>query len=165
MPSDLPATSPTTIPSVIGERERVAEAVGVEVDAGVGEREQRHDHVARPRVDSAWRRSFGDTAPRAPSIAAAAELGRRRLAEGARERAARSTSRRSRRVHGDSRPSATPAIVGMDARHEHREPQRQPGDQVRAARARRRRARGRAAIAATHRRPPTASQASSMPSE
>ena len=64
-----------------GRRERVREELPVDVDARVRKREQRHDHVARPRMKALLgafvRRECGSHAePRRPG-----ELGRRLLAE------------------------------------------------------------------------------------
>ena len=50
IPSGLPITKPSRMPSVIGERARALEQARVDCDAGVREREQADDRVARPRV-------------------------------------------------------------------------------------------------------------------
>ena len=51
MPTGLPITRPATMPSATGDAERVAEHAASEVDAGVGEREDRQHDVRRHRVE------------------------------------------------------------------------------------------------------------------
>ena len=108
-------------------RERVVQQPAVEMDAGVGEREQRHDHVARPRVQAVLEPFVGRDRGEHAELRRPGELRRRLLAERPRQlgralelgagwrigadREARSPGRRSSGATPDSniathRPSA-----------------------------------------------------------
>ena len=50
IPTGLPITRAAMIAQVIGERIAALHEIAGERQAGVGQGEQRHDHVARPRV-------------------------------------------------------------------------------------------------------------------
>ena len=50
MPSSLPTTRPTTTAHASAAAARVGEHAAAELDAGVGEREERHDHERADRV-------------------------------------------------------------------------------------------------------------------
>ena len=72
------------IPSVIGDVAASLEQLPVEVDAQVREREQRHDHVARPRVQAVLEPLVDRQRGCDADLGRAGELGRRLLAERAR---------------------------------------------------------------------------------
>ena len=117
-PSVLPTTRPITIASATGSE--VAASIGgrVEDDAGVGQGEERQDHVARPRVQrvlQAQRRGHGlatdvdDALPRAGGRVGLGAVGRH-LRQQARDLVLDGRRGWNGRA-GVSRPTSTPAIV------------------------------------------------------
>ena len=110
---------------MIGERDGVAEQAAAQVDAGVGEREQRHDHVAGPRVQVVLQALVGRDRRQQALLRRARKLRRRLLAERAGQRGralqiARATAgRRSSPARSRARRS-TGSMPGL----EHRDPQR-----------------------------------------
>ena len=95
-----------------GRRERAREEVAVDLDAGVRQREQRHDHVARPRVETAAAGARWGRSPTRARLGGARQLRGGLLAERRNRSVARS---RSPRAAGDayvSSPSASPTTIG-----------------------------------------------------
>ena len=83
MPSGLPTTKPSTMPQVIRECSASSKASAAQRDPGVGQREDRHDHVAGPGVEQVLQPLVGgDREPQA-ELGLAGQLGRRLLPEGA----------------------------------------------------------------------------------
>ena len=93
-------------------------------DARVREREQRHDHVARPRVEELLQPLVGRDRRGQPDARGARELGRRLLAEEPEEvgRALEIDARGRRRERQQA--DREPGHDRIDARLEEREPQR-----------------------------------------
>ena len=125
MPIGLPATRPTTMPEVIGEPTASAERVAAEVDAGVGEREQRHDDVAGPRVQQLLqalvgrdRRARRRASPSAPCAGDGDWRKARVSTVGALDLAA------PRRVGGDEQPEHHAGDRRVHAGLDHRHPER-----------------------------------------
>ena len=124
IPIGLPTTYPTRIPSVIGEVTASLEELRGHVDAGVGEREQRHDHIARPRVELVLEPLVRRDRRQQALLRRARELGRRLLAE---RRASASWPARGPRVTAGRRlcqPDRQPGDHRVDPRLEHRDPDR-----------------------------------------
>ena len=142
-----------------GRRERAREEAAVDRNAGVRQREERHDHVARPRVEEVLQPLVGRDRGLEPDPRRARELGRRLLAEqpeqvgGALEVDACGRIRVREQAHDEADDH------GVDARLE-------DGDPHRRRRARRRRAlagrRGTGARARTTKKPAAAASGTAV---
>ena len=109
-------------------RDGVGEQLAVDVDADVREREQRDDHEARPGMEAVLdplvrRDRRGDA-----ELGRARELGRRLLAERARELRDPLEVRARRRIRARDQADRQPGDHRIDAGLEQRAPHRRPDD-------------------------------------
>ena len=110
MPTSLPTTRPTSDAEVTGDDAASPSASDADGDAGVGQREQRHDDEARPRVEHVLEPTrTTDTDSRA-SVAVLAAVVDRRDGRLSRRDSSIELASADGRV-GVSRPRTTPAIV------------------------------------------------------
>ena len=106
--------SRATMPRVIGEVYAERRKLGVELDAGVGQREERHDQIARPRVEERLQPFVGRQRRGAcPRSRGRGELGGRLLAERPDQLASPLPARsRAGEYAGADSPMARPATTG-----------------------------------------------------
>ena len=102
--------------------DRVAEQLPVDVDAGVCEREQRHDHEARPRVEPVLEPLVRGDRGRDAQLRRARELGRGLLAEGPRQLGHPLEVAARRRIGARDEPDREPGDHRIDPGLEQRHP-------------------------------------------
>ena len=104
--------------------QRVAEQPGAQGDARVGQGEERHDHVARPRVQAVLQALVGRDGRAQRQLGTARELGRGLLAEGPEGLAGALEVAARRRVGARDEADGEPGDRRVDARLEHGDPDR-----------------------------------------
>ncbi len=115
-PIGLPTTYPSRIPHVIGEVTAALSSVAGHVDARVGEREQRHDHVARPRVQLVLEPFVGRDRRQQALLRRPRELRRRLLAKLPGQRGRPLEVLAGRRVRARAEPDREAGDHRVDAR-------------------------------------------------